>query len=122
MYNYFSFVDYSNIFKQYFLSTQCVPEPTYTVVREKIFSASHYTRIWIPSLNKDNGVDIHKQFSGTMVLSYEGFTATRITHNAFVLYNKEGKEWCYPILLAPKTSLACNKLFLQQRKRGLCII
>ena len=38
---------------------------TYTVVKEQIFSASHYTRIWIPSLNKDKGVDIHKQFSGT---------------------------------------------------------
>ena len=31
-------------------------------------------------------------------------------------YNKEGKERCYLILLAPKTSLACNKLFLEQRK------
>ena len=39
--------------------------PTYTVVKEQIFSAYHYTRIWIPSLNKDKGVDIHKQFYGT---------------------------------------------------------
>ena len=39
--------------------------PTYTVVKKQIFGASHYTRIWIPSLKKDKGVDIHKQFSGT---------------------------------------------------------
>ena len=56
-----------------------------------------------------------------MVLSYLAVTATRITHNVFVSFNKVHKEWCYLILLAPKTSLACNKLFLQQRKRGLCI-
>ena len=56
-----------------------------------------------------------------MVLSYQAVTAARVTHNAFVSFNKEGKEWCFLIWLAPKTSLACNKLSLQQRKRGLSI-
>ena len=56
-----------------------------------------------------------------MVLSYQVVTAARVTYNDFVSFNKEGKEWCYLILLAPKTSLACNKLFLQQRKRDLVI-
>ena len=56
-----------------------------------------------------------------MVLSYQDVTVTKITHNAFVSFNKEGKEWCYLILLAPKPSLGCNKLFLQQRNRGLGI-
>ena len=62
-----------------------------------------------------------KQRMWGMVLSYQAVTAARIMHNAFVSFNEEGKEWCYLILLAPKTSLACNKLFLQQRKRGLGI-
>ena len=48
-----------------YLLTQYVPMPTYTVVKKQMFSASHYPKIWIPSLNKDRGVDIHKQFSGT---------------------------------------------------------
>ena len=45
--------------------TQCDPVPTHTLVKGQIFYASHYTRIWTPSLNKDKGVDIHRQFSGT---------------------------------------------------------
>ena len=56
-----------------------------------------------------------------MVLSYQAVTAARVTHNAFVSINKEGKEWCYLTQLAPKTSLTCNKLFLLQRKRSLGI-
>ena len=51
-----------------------------------------------------------------MVLSYQVVTTTRIAHIAFVSFNKEGKEWYYLIGLAPKNSLGCNKLFLQQRK------
>ena len=102
--------------------TQCDPVPTHTIVRDQIFYASYYTRIWIPNLNKDKGVDIHRQFSETKNagngLSYLAVTATRITHYVFVSFNKEGKEWCYLILLVPKTSLECNKLFRQQRKRG----
>ena len=54
-----------------------------------------------------------------MVLSYQAVTAARITHNAFVSFNKEGKEWCYLTQLAPITSLTCNKLSMQQRKRSL---
>ena len=64
MCNYLSFVDCSIVYADYLL-TQYVPMPIYTVVKEQIFSASHYARIWIPSLNKDKGVDVHKQFSGT---------------------------------------------------------
>ena len=55
-----------------------------------------------------------------MMVSYQAVTTARITHNAFVSFNKEGKEWCFLILLTPKTSFACNKLFLQH-KRGLGI-
>ena len=76
-------------------------------------------------INKDKGVDIHRHFSETriwgMVLSNQAVTAARVTHNAFVSFNKQGKEWCYLTWLAPKTSLTCNKLSLQQRKRSLGI-
>ena len=54
-----------------------------------------------------------------MMLSYQAITAARVTHNASVSFNNEGKEWCYLTQLAPKTSLICNKLSLQQRKRSL---
>ena len=56
-----------------------------------------------------------------MVLSYQAVTTTSISYNVFVSFKKEGKEWCYLFRLAPKTSLTCNKLFLQQRKKGLGI-
>ena len=62
-----------------------------------------------------------KQKMCGMVLSYLAVTPTGITHYVFVSFNKEGKEWCYLIGLTPETSLACNKLFLQQRKGGLDI-
>ena len=62
-----------------------------------------------------------KQRMWGMGLSYLTVTTTRTTLNVFVSFNKEGKKQCYLILLAPKTSLACNKLFWQQRERGLVI-
>ena len=93
--------------------------PTHTIEKDQILFTAYYNRMWIPSLNKDQGVDIHRAFSETrisgMVLSYQAVTAARGTYNAFVSFNKEGKEWCYLTQLAPKTNLTCNKLSLQQR-------
>ena len=37
-----------------------------------------------------------------MVLSYLAVTTTRISHNAFVSFNKGGKEWCQLMRLAPE--------------------
>ena len=70
-YNYLYFIVYSFVLKQN-TNTQCDPVPTHTIVRDQIFYISHYTGIWIPSLNKDKGVDIHRA----------------------VLWNKECGEWC----------------------------
>ena len=85
-------------------------------MRKQTLGASHCTGIWIPRLNKDKSVDIQKQFLEQrmqgMVLSYQAVTTTRITYNAFDSCNKEGKEWCYLIQLAPTTSVTCNILFL----------
>ena len=39
--------------------------PTCTIERDQIFYTPYYNRIWIPSLNKDKGVDIFRQFSET---------------------------------------------------------
>ena len=43
-----------------------------------------------------------KQRMWGMVLSYQAVTTTRISHDVFVSFNKEGKEWCYLFRLAPK--------------------
>ena len=37
-----------------------------------------------------------------MVLSYQAVTTARISHNVFVSFDKEGKEWCYLMRLAPE--------------------
>ena len=39
--------------------------PTHTIEKDQIFYTAYYNRIWIPSLNKDKGVDSHRQFSET---------------------------------------------------------
>ena len=39
--------------------------PTHTIERDQIFYTAYYNMIWIPSLNKDKGDDIHRQFSET---------------------------------------------------------
>ena len=39
--------------------------PNHTTERDQIFYTPYYNRIWIPSLNKDKGIDIHRQFSET---------------------------------------------------------
>ena len=56
-----------------------------------------------------------------MVLSYQVVITDRITHNAFVSFNKRGYRMVLSYEVSTKTSLACNKLFLQQRKRGIDI-
>ena len=43
-----------------------------------------------------------KQRMWGMVLSYQAVTTARISHNVFVSFDKEGKEWCYFMRLAPK--------------------
>ena len=43
-----------------------------------------------------------KQRMWGMVLSYQAVTTARISHNVFVSFDKEGKEWCYFMWLAPK--------------------
>ena len=37
-----------------------------------------------------------------MVLSYQAVTTARISHNVFVSFSKEDKEWCYLLRLAPE--------------------
>ena len=39
--------------------------PTHTIEKDQIFYTAYYSRIWIPNLNKDKGVDSHRQFSET---------------------------------------------------------
>ena len=77
-----------------------------------VFREVTYTKIRVLTFT---GSSLKQRMWG-MVLSYQGVTAARVIYNAFVSFNKEGKKWCYLILLAPKTCLACNKLFLQQEK------
>ena len=54
-----------------------------------------------------------KQRMCGMVLSYLAVTSTRITHYVFVSKEQQGvKNGAILSGLTPKTSLACNKLFL----------
>ena len=43
-----------------------------------------------------------KQRMWGMVLSYLAVTTTRISHNVFVSFDKEGKEWYYFMRLVPE--------------------
>ena len=65
-------------------------------MKKQILGVSHCTGIWIPSLNKDNSVDIHEQFLEQrmwgMVLSYQVVTTARVTYNAFVSVTKRIKN------------------------------
>ena len=63
---------------------------THTIEKDQIFYTAYYNQIWIPNLNKDKGVDNHRQFSETKNVG-NGATTTRISHNALVSFNKEGK-------------------------------
>ena len=37
-----------------------------------------------------------------MVLSYQAVTTARISHNVFVSFDKEGKDWYYLMRLVPE--------------------
>ena len=44
---------------------QSDPIPTHTIDKDQIFYTAYYNGIWTPNLNKDKGVDSHRQFSET---------------------------------------------------------
>ena len=62
-----------------------------------------------------------KQRMWGIVLSYQTVTTARISHNVFVSFDKEGKRMVLTYEVSTRTSSACNKSFLQQRKSELNI-